>query len=154
MDSLTDLEILDLILSKLNMDKGVWYEKEELTMGIQLDAGEIIMNSTTLLNFLQKHEMISIHPDKSNPEKTKYWCSILPKGSMHIENGGYVRQDKDKAEIDRLNTEKLKVNLAHAQRIFKSYPATQIMAIVACAVSVVLLFLEIARALKIWPYNR
>lgn len=54
----------------------------------------------------------------------------------------------------KLQSKKLEYDVKNAERVYKSYPSTRIMAIIACVISVCLLFLKLAEALSIWPYHK
>jgi len=60
---------------------------------------------------------------------------------------------KEKAAKDK-KTRKEDIDLSIAERIYKTYPSTRLMAIISCVVAVFLALLKLAEALKLWPYNK
>ena len=79
------------------------------------------------------------------------WYIITGDGAMFIDKGGY------KSHFEKLNTDaeynkqrvlksdkKLEVDLANAERIYKTYRSTRVMAIIATIVSIILLLLKLA----------
>ena len=147
-------ERLDAILEYLNEHRGFVFNSATITEQSSLRTGVIVYECVDLLNFLRKEELIALSNGRDKDDKITYLYSILPKGSIFLNNGGYVKHNTDKVIIDNLNKEKLEIDVAHARKILKTYPTTQIIAIIACVISVCLLFLKIAEALSIWPYSK
>lgn len=60
---------------------------------------------------------------------------------------------KEKSAKDK-KTRKEDIDLSIAERIYKTYPSTRLMAIISCVVAVFLALLKLAEAIKLWPYNK
>ena len=60
---------------------------------------------------------------------------------------------KERAERDK-KTRKEDIDLSIAERIYKTYSSTRLIAIISCVVAVFLALLKLAEALKLWPYNK
>jgi len=79
------------------------------------------------------------------------WYIRTGNGATFYDKGGYKvyfeklnKETEDKKERDKLSDEKLKVDLANAQRVYKTYFSTRAMAIIATIVSITLLLLKLA----------
>jgi hypothetical protein len=79
------------------------------------------------------------------------WYIRTGDGATFFDKGGYKKhfeklnqEVEDKKERDRLSDEKLKIDLANAQRVYKTYFSTRAMAIAGAIVSVLLLLLKLA----------
>lgn len=59
----------------------------------------------------------------------------------------------EKAAKDK-KTRKEDIDLSIAERVYKTYSSTRLMAIISCVVAVFLAILKLAEALKFWPYNK
>lgn len=82
---------------------------------------------------------------------TNDWYIRTGDGAIFIDKGGYkahfekLNQEADQIkERTSLSDKKLIVDLANAERVYKTYYSTRVMAIVATIVSVVLLLLKLA----------
>jgi len=87
---------------------------------------------------------------KEEPPGSRYY-DIITRGTEIQGNGGYkelferqIKQQQAQEGKDALTDKKLKVDLANAERVYKTYFSTRAMAIMATIVSVVLLFLKLA----------
>ena len=60
---------------------------------------------------------------------------------------------KERAAKDK-KTRKEDIDLSIAERIYKTYSSTRLIAIISCVVAVFLALLKLAEALKLWPYNK
>jgi hypothetical protein len=147
-------EILDILLLRLNRDK-TSIEIEKLFLETSIESGILIWDKS-LIHLLVKRGLVSMRlaPTDETDPKAIYVCKIHPEGSRFIENGGFVKRNKDMIETKYLNKEKLMVDLANAKKVLKSYPSTQIIAWVSLAIALSLLFLQVTAALKLWPYNK
>lgn len=149
-------EILDAVLTNLHRERGVAKKWEDMTPLASMELGTFIMTPIhEFLRYLIWHEMIVFFPNtEKDKSKSIGWVKIHANGIILIEKGGYVKQQIDTSELNNLNKEKLRIDLANAMRNFKSYPRTQAIAIIGCVIAVFLGFLKLAEALKWWPYNK
>jgi hypothetical protein len=84
------------------------------------------------------------------PQPIKNEIRFLPKQYENNPYGYFEYRERKQKYLEERKTE---VDLNNAERVYNSYPSTRIMAIIACVVSVCLLFLKLAEVLKIWPYK-
>jgi len=87
---------------------------------------------------------------KEFPVGSSYY-DIITKGTEIHGNGGYKelferlkKQQEEQKEKDALTDKKLKVDLANAERVYKTYFSTRAMAITATIISIALLLLRLA----------
>ena len=87
---------------------------------------------------------------KEEPPGSWYY-DIITNGTEIQGNGGYKelferqkKQQQSQEGKDALTEKKLKIDLANAERVYKTYFSTRVMAIIATIVSVALLFLKLA----------
>ena len=147
-------EVLDAILIHLNKNRGFSVNTDDLHLATSMQVGDFFLNFRDILKLLVKNELIKENIFQISASTLGYSYEIEPKGTIFLQEGGYVKQAKDKVEIDRLNKEKLMVDISNAENIYKSYPRTKWIAWISLAIGLSLLFLEVARALSIWPFHK
>lgn len=111
------------------------------------------MRMEETLEFMASEGLIKIKFENDYTDKPTCWAAILPKGTIFLKNGGFIKQSNDKADIEKLSKEKLMIDITNAENIYKSYRTTQKIAITGLAISIILLLLKLAEALRFWPYN-
>ena len=58
------------------------------------------------------------------------------------------------AELSEKNKKKLNIDLANAERVYKSYPTTRFITWAGFIISILLGYLKIAETIKLWPYHK
>jgi len=69
-------------------------------------------------------------------------------------NPDYKEPTEREKEIEELNYKKLRYDVKISERIAKTYTLTQIIAWVSFFVALFLGWLQLAQALKLWPYHK
>jgi hypothetical protein len=82
------------------------------------------------------------------------FVQLLPEARLFYHRTSYVEEFDKEYESAQISDELSKLELSNARRVFKTYPWTQLIAWVTFGISIVLVFLEIAKALHIWPYHK
>ena len=76
---------------------------------------------------------------------------LMPDGWNYISFDNLLNKElATKEKKDR----KEDIDLRIAERVFKTYSSTRLMAIISCVVAVFLALLKLAEVLKLWPYNK
>jgi hypothetical protein len=76
---------------------------------------------------------------------------LMPDGWNYISFDNLLKRElTGKEKKDR----KEDIDLRIAERVYKTYSSTRLMAIISCIVAVFLALLKLAEALKLWPYNK
>ena len=102
------------------------------------------------LSQLRNDNYLSLITGENN-NKTYKLLVINGAGITFAKNGGYkayLEKQKHEADVkieaDALSSRKLKIDLANAERVYKTYFSTRAMAIIATIVSVCLLLIKLA----------
>lgn len=131
-----------------NCDKILNYIVSKSGRIVRSDLTSILPKDVTTHSALQ--HLIDDKCIKEEPPGSRNY-DIITRGTEIQGNGGYKglfeRQKKQQQEQkgkDTLTDKKLKVDLANAERVYKTYFSTRAMAIIATIVSLALLFLKLA----------
>ena len=76
---------------------------------------------------------------------------LMPDGWEYTSFDDLIK--KEKAAKDK-KSRKEDIDLSIAERIYKTYSSTRLMAIISCVVAIFLALQKLAEALKLWPYNK
>lgn len=83
-------------------------------------------------------------------EKNEY--SVLPKGEEAYKE--FLKKKEMESERKELEFKKLKIDLTNAERVYKTYKSTRLIAWVTFIIAVLLALLRLAEALKLWPFHK
>ncbi len=151
MDELTNFEKLDAILKYLDgRPKSVEYDAEEIRNDLDKQyKAQHFPEIGDLLIFLDKEGMIFLDTSSG-----KFMSRIITPGSLFINAGGYVTQEIKRGELEKLNKEKLMVDISNAEKVYKSYGATRVVAWLSLIVSVAAIILRVLESNHIWPFRK
>lgn len=89
------------------------------------------------------------------------YYTITGVGTTFIKNGGYKahferlkQQDDEKKVTESKTARKLEVDLANAERVYKTYNSTRFISWTSFGIGLFLGFLKLAEVLKWWPYHK
>src|ERR1043166_5057443 len=104
---------LDCVLRYLETKKPMFINSKEILTECAKEMGDLFFDFSDVMYLLSFNEMVKCSWDKnSNPnDPWRLWYTIHPNGSILLDSGGYSKQNIDKAEMDKLNKEKLIVDL-------------------------------------------
>ncbi len=140
---------LDLILKHLKthtLKSGANTLHTELT---KVDIAEALdINYTETSRLLEKlvEDKYVIRNDMDFEDKGTYTSFSL--NPSYVDFKGYETEYAKKENLSEIGSEKIWYETGNARKQFESYSSTRIMAIIACIVSVILLFLKIIELAK------
>lgn len=130
---MTDIEILYFL--KNNKNKDDFIDVTEVFNNTK-DAWDIFqtLNKDGYIVFKPYFPVtVEVLKEINKPHKAK----ITMKGKMHLQS-----------------IEKISIDLKISERVYKTYPTTRFITWAGFSISVLLLLLKLAEAIKLWPYHK
>jgi hypothetical protein len=134
------MEYCDILLERLVNAKGGLIDPNSLVNHISGFPLRDVVNHM----LKQGHVKMLNHP----------YIMFLPEGKEFYRETSYVKEYDKGYEDKQIKDELSKLKLGNARRVFKSYPTTRFIAWCGFVSGLILLFLELAKALHIWPYHK
>ena len=79
---------------------------------------------------------------------------ISGSGKDFIEKVGYVKQKEVKDKLDALTDKKLRLDVANAERVYRTYQSTRFIAWAGFILTILAIVLKILESNHLWPFHK
>lgn len=159
---LWNTERILLFMSNYNLDRILKYLRENIMQKgantFHYTANQDTIHNALDLNYMETQRLldrlvedkyvIREEMDLGNDKGIYIGYSINP---AYLDFEGYESEQIRKTNLSAIESDKIWYETENARKQFESYSSTRIMAIIACAVSVILLILEAVKLLSTQP---